>query len=69
MKYYILFGFTNSSSFRISKKFKTRNEAINYALKLLPSCCAIEYEIEHSKHSIEYVCDNYNAFTISRQIA
>lgn len=69
MKYYTLYGFINSSSFRINKKFKTRDDAINYAFKLLPSYCQVEAEIAHSKHSIEYICDNYNAFTVSRQVA
>ena len=69
MKYYILYGFANSKSFRASKKFKTRNDAINYAFRYLPLFTEVNEEIFKDKHTIEYVCNNYSSFTVSRQVA
>jgi hypothetical protein len=69
MKYYILYGYANSKSFSVTKKFRTRNAAINYAFRCLPLFTEVNEEIVKDKHTIEYVCNNYSSFTVSRQVA
>lgn len=53
-----------------SKKFKTRNEAINYAFKQLPFGTQVEEEIvRNENNSIEYVCSNRSRITVIKQFA
>lgn len=53
-----------------SKKFKSRNEAINYAFKRLPLGTEVESEIiRNESNSIEYVCTNRSRITIFKHCA
>lgn len=62
----IVSPFCNSNN--VSKRFKSRNEAINYAFKKLPLGTTVEEEIVRDENSsIEYVCSNRNRFTIFKQ--
>lgn len=69
MKYYIAEAITNSKLIRIKKRFATRDEAINYVFRLLPHNAQVEEEINKGNHKIEYRCNNYNRFTVTRQLA
>lgn len=69
MKYYTAEAITNSKVIKVNKKFATRDEAINYAFKLLPFNTQVEEEINKGNHRIEYRCNNYNRFFVSRQFA
>ena len=68
-KYYILYGFVNAKDFYVNKKFKTRDKAIEAALRLLPLLSQVEEENEIKEHVIEYKCNKYTRFTIARQNA
>ena len=69
MKYYTLRGFVESNYFSISKKFKTREEAVDYAFKKLPAFSEIQEEINRGNHLIEYKCAEIVRFFISRHTA
>lgn len=66
MKYYLLDGFINGKYFSANIKFKTREEAINYAFKKLPSFCSVEEENNKGNHLIEYKCAEKTRFFIGR---
>lgn len=70
MKYYTLSGNVGRSSFKVSKVFRTRDAAINYALKMMPLMSEhVEEEIVKSPASIEYVCTNMCRFTVNKNNA
>lgn len=69
MKYYILRGFVESKYFSVSKKFKTREEAVDYAFKKLPAFSEIQEEYNRGNHLIEYKCAEKVRFFISRHTA
>jgi hypothetical protein len=66
MKYYTLSYVSNNRTIFVSKRFKTRSEAINYAFKKLPLRVELSHEIDRGNHFIEYVCSNFNRFFVSR---
>ena len=69
MKYYKLQAVAGKSTYNVSKKFKTRDAAINYAFNMIPLLFEhVEEEIIKSPSTIEYVCTNMCRFTISKQI-
>ena len=65
-KYYTLYGCVGGSDFKINKQFKSRDKAIEYALKMLPLSKQVEEEVELKHEVIEYKCDNYTRFTIAK---
>ena len=69
MKYYILSYVLNSETVIVRKKFKSRNDAIDYTFKRMPMNTELLYEIERGAHNIEYVCNNSNRFFVSRCVA
>lgn len=69
MKYYILNGFVENKYFSVSKKFKTRQDAVDYAFKKLPAFAEIQEEYDRGNHLIEYKCAEKVRFFISRQTA
>lgn len=68
-RYYTLYGCVDSKDFYVNKKFKTRDRAIEAALRLLPLLSQVEEEIEIKDHVIEYKCNDYTRFTVARQNA
>lgn len=67
MSYYKLSGFVGERYFNSKKIFRTRNDAIRYAFKHhLPGNAQLAEEIYRTKHDVEYVCDHYTRFFISR---
>lgn len=70
MKYYTAEAITNSKTIKVNKRFATRDEAINYVFnKILPFNAQVEEEISKGNHRVEYRCNNYNRFIVSRQFA
>lgn len=70
MKYYSLNYSVGSRSVESKKRFKSRDAAINYAFNQFSRETELDYE--HSlgdKHTIEYVCNNYSRFIVSRCFA
>ena len=68
MTYYILSYVTDGETVSVRKKFRTRNDAIDYTFKKLPMNAELLYEIDRGNHHIEYVCNNFNRFFINRCI-
>lgn len=64
MKYYYKLKTNKNSFLSICRKFKSRNDALNYMFKKLPNNSELDYENVISKHNIEYVCTDYNRFSI-----
>lgn len=69
MKYYYKLKINKNSFLSICRKFKSRNAALNYMFKKLPSSSELDYENVISKHNIEYVCTDHNRFSIERCVA
>ena len=67
---YTLSGVINGNNVTFNKSFSSRDAAINYMCKYYEQHFVenfqVEEEIEKSKHTIEYVCDYYNRFTVAR---
>ena len=75
MKYYTLSAVVNGSNVRLKRNaFATRNDAIDYMFKYYDdhSLYSLQVRDEHivgdNKHSIEYVCNYHNRFTITREV-
>ncbi len=75
MKYYTLNAVVQGKAAKLKKSiFSSRNEAIDYMFKYYRNHFIYnievneEYMVGNDKHSIEYVCDYYNRFTITRNI-
>lgn len=73
MKYYTLETIYNGNTERITKKFTSRNQAINYAFdyfekRLYNTELQVEDEfaINNNKHNIEYVLNYYDRFRVNR---
>ncbi len=73
MKYYTLETIYNGNTEKITKKFSSRNQAINYAFgyfekKTYNTDLQVEDEfvINNNKHNVEYVLDYYDRFRINR---
>lgn len=69
MKYYTLNGNGSKGYFSVKKQFQTRNQAIDYAFKFLPSSAQIEEEHDKGNHVIEYKCSENLRFFVSRHCA
>lgn len=76
MKYYTLSAVVNGSNVHLKRSaFASRDEAINYMFKYYEDhyLYSLQVRDEHivgdNKHSIEYVCNFHNRFTITRQMA
>ena len=76
MKYYTLRAIVNGTNVRLRRSaFSTRDEAIDYMFKYYDdhSLYSLHVNDEHivgdNKHSIEYVCNYHNRFTVTREIA
>lgn len=71
-KFYDLNAVVNGEFHQFSKRFSTRDAAIDYVLRYFSNyydkCLFIEdeYEVENNKHDIEYKFDHYNRFRIKR---
>lgn len=75
MKYYTLTAVVQGEPAKLKKSvFGSRNEAIDYVFNyyrkhfLYNLEVSDEYMVGNNKHSIEYVCDYYNRFVITRNI-
>ncbi len=66
MKYYYKLKVNKNSFLSVCRKFKSRNAALNYMFKKLPSNSELDYENIISKHNIEYVCTDHHRFSIER---
>lgn len=67
MYYYNCMYVLDYETVKVHRKFKTRTEAINYVFKKFPSTSTLLYEIvRNDKHNVEYVCDDFNRFWVSR---
>lgn len=69
VKYYTLSYTSDYKSIVVSRRFKTRNQAINYMFKKLPLSAQLSYEVDRGNHSIEYVCSNHSRFFVTRCFA
>ena len=74
MNYYTLRAVVNGEPIDFSKKkFSSRQGAIDYMFDYLDRACIFnkevseEYAIGNDKHRIEYVCDYFNRFIVSRE--
>ena len=74
MKKYTLEAVVDGKTVRFSKKFDSRNSAINFMFNYYNKRYMFnirvndEYAISGDKHNIEYVCDYSNRFRINRLI-
>lgn len=73
MKYYLLQSITTKNGRAVCRRFKSRNDAINYMMDKLSlpfSWFGPQIEEERpifgDKHSIEYICDDYSRFIVTR---
>lgn len=66
-RYYTLYGCVDAKGFVVNKKFKTRDRAIECAMRLLPLFSQVEEEHMLKEHVIEYKCSKYTRFTVARQ--
>lgn len=66
MTYYTLSYVLDHETVSVRRKFRTRDEAIAYTFKKLPYNAELLYEIDRGNHFIEYVCNNFNRFFVSR---
>ena len=76
MKYYTLSAIVNGSAVHLKRSaFSSRDDAIDYMFKYYEDHCLYslhvhdEHVVGDNKHSIEYVCNFHNRFTITRQMA
>ena len=76
MKYYILHAVVNGKEAILKRAlFSSRQQAIDYMFDyydrhyMYSLQVTDEYQIDGNKHNIEYVCDNYNRFIITRVAA
>ena len=76
MKYYILNAVVNGKDVHLKRAwFSSRQQAIDYMFDyyekhfMYSLQVSDEYQIDGNKHNIEYVCNNYNRFTINRVVA
>ena len=74
MNYYSLKAIVNGETKDFSKKkFSSRQGAIDFMFNYLDRECIFgkeveeEYAIGNDKHRIEYVCDYYTRFIVSRE--
>ncbi|MBR0295711.1 MAG: hypothetical protein IJQ67_07450 [Bacilli bacterium] len=74
MKKYTLEAVVDGQTIKFSKKFDSRNSAINFMFNYYNKRYMFnirvndEYAISGDKHNIEYVCDYSNRFRINRLI-
>lgn len=70
---YKLMPVVNGKTVTVTKEFRTRNSAIDYALSLYARNgfdVQIDEVIEKgNKHNLEYICTNVNRFQINRLAA
>ena len=73
MKKYTLEAVIDGETKRFSKKFNSRESAIDFIFAYYNKRFMYnlrvndEYNIHGNKHDVEYVCDHFNRFRISRQ--
>ena len=75
MKYYTLDAVVNGSNVKLKRfAFTSRDEAIDYMFEyyrdhyLFTLEVADEHIVGNDKHSIEYVCNFHNRFTVTRHM-
>ena len=74
MKKYTLEAVVDGKTVKFSKKFDSRNSAINFMFQYYNKRYLYflrvneEYAISGNEHNIEYVCDYSNRFRINREI-
>lgn len=73
MRYYTLTAIVNGQNAKLKRSlFASRSEAINYMFDFYEKNALYSLEVrdEHivddNKHSVEYVCNYHNRFTITR---
>ena len=73
MRYYTLDAVVQGNNAKLNKRvFTSRDEAIDYMFNYYEKhyIYGLQVETEHSvndnKHSVEYICNYYNRFTITR---
>lgn len=73
MKYYTLQAIINGERKVFSKKFQSRQKAIDFMFDYLERAYIFdkkideEYAIGNNKHNVVYVCDNYTRFIVNRE--
>lgn len=68
MYYYNCMYVLDRKTVKVHRKFKTRTEAIDYVFRKLPMNSTLLYEIvRNDKHNVEYVCNSFNRFWVSRK--
>ena len=67
---YSLTAVVNGENVKVKKQFRSRNEAINFMFNYYEDNylynMQVEEEYEKEKHTIEYVCNYANRFTVAR---
>lgn len=67
---YSLTAIVNGKNIKVKKYFKSRSEAINFMFDYYENNylynMQVEDEYEKAQHTIEYVCDYNNRFTVAR---
>lgn len=72
MKKYILVAVVDGKNVSFDKKFKSRDDAIDYMFKYYTDHFMYNIQVEEEfakgddQHNVEYVCNNYNRFRIAR---
>ena len=73
MRYYTLEAVVHGNDAKLKKHvFTTRDEAINYMFDYFEDHYIYglqvtnEHVVNNNKHSVEYVCNYYNRFTVTR---
>ncbi len=73
MKYYTLEAIVKGRSVNLKRSmFASRSEAVNYMFNYYEDHALYnlqvrdEYPVGDNKHKIEYYCDFYNRFTVTR---
>ena len=72
MKYYTLQAIINGERKTFSKKFATRQNAMDFMFDYLERAYIFDKQIEEeytvgNKHNVAYVCDNNTRFMICRE--
>ena len=74
MNYYTLSAVVNGKDVKLKRSyFTTRSQAINYMFDYYDKNCLYslqvmdEHPVNGDKHSVEYVCNFHNRFTITRK--
>ena len=71
---YTLEAIINGKTTKFNRKFASRQNAIDFMFDYLESAYIFdkqindEYIVEDNKHKVEYVCDYYTRFIVTREL-